>query len=117
MEKVEDNWRDFLDQIKLTNPTTYNGLKETKLACMDNTILLFKFVSKLSLLEFEEYKIDFLKIIREKLNNYYIDIETIIEENTSSTFKAITKLDVSKELVTKHPLFQKLIEDFDLDIY
>ncbi len=118
LEKVLLIWQEFLTQLKETNNTAHNGLKETKIELSANNKdeIIFIYISLSSLQEFDNYRPKFIIKIKALLNNFSINIISKIEELKNFNL-VVTKEDVYQQMAQNNPLLEKLREKLDLDIY
>ena len=115
IEIVEEEFKNYINQLIENRLMIYNAIKLTSFVKVENNIISVKFNSFSSQNVFQEIQNEFLDILRPKVQNYYIEFNYIIEENTEKSF-ILSKEDIFKKMVQKNSFLLNLKEDFGLII-
>ena len=96
-------------------PDFYSTISKYELELGDDFHITVFLDNKTQMEQFRDRKAEILGLLRKKLNNYALDIETIIKEadGSSHVYTATEKFDFLKE---KNPMLAKLKELLDLEI-
>jgi len=108
-------WNEFLHQLQLQHKVpVYNALHTGKVRLGEGFRILFEFNSASLVNEFDLEKDNLMRLMREKLNNHFIEFETKINHQASENFVK-TKADIFNEMVKKNPILLKMKEEMGLD--
>lgn len=96
-------------------PDFYSTISKYEPELSDNFRIVVFLDNKTQMEEFRDRKAEILGLLRKKLNNYALDIETTIKEANGSrhVYTASEKFEFLKE---KNPILSKLKELLDLEI-
>ena len=82
---------------------------------LDGNIIHLQFPNDTIKVEVERAKYDLLGFLREKLQNYDIDLDILVNETVQKKYAYTTREKFDK-LTEKNPALEKLRREFDLDI-
>ncbi|MEI6172502.1 MAG: DNA polymerase III subunit gamma/tau [Bacteroidota bacterium] len=108
-------WDEFADKLKNESPHLYSTLKNAKPLLQSDWIIEFSLSNKVLEDELNLKKTDMLEFLRSQLNNYKINLKTIIAENLQ-TMKPYTDKEKFDMLAEKNPVLRTLREELDLEI-
>ncbi len=116
-QDVLNCWNLFLTELQAQHKIpVYNALHTGKIKLKDNFRILFEFNSGSLVNEFDLEKDNLMRLMREKLNNHFIEFETKISHQKSENFVK-TKGDIFNEMVKKNPILLKMKDELGLDIH
>lgn len=112
---VFDAWNGFLDSLKAENKIpAYNALHTAKVSLKESLCIAFEFSSLSLTTEFELQKDALMRVMRDQLQNYFIEFEVdIYEEPTRNYVKS--KAEIFQEMAAKNPVLLKMKNEFGLD--
>jgi len=108
-------WDEFADKLKIESPHLNSTLKSSKPLLQSNWIIEFSLSNKVLEDELNLKKTEMLEFLRSQLNNYKINLKTIIAENLQ-TMKPYTDKEKFDMLAEKNPAIRTLREELDLEI-
>ena len=82
---------------------------------LDGAIIHLEFPNQTIKTEVERAKFELLGFLREKLQNYEIDLDITVNETSEKRY-AYTTREKFERMKEKNPLIEKLRKEFDLDI-
>lgn len=115
-QKLQKLWKEYgkiLDKKGERSMASIVGTDVPKLA--EKFKISFTIPNKLMQDQFKKGRPKLLHFLREKLNNYGISIEVILNETIEKKF-AYTPLEKFNKLKEKNPLLEKLRKTFELDL-
>jgi len=108
-------WNEFLYRLQSQHKIpAYNALHTGKVKLGEGFRILFEFNSASLVNEFDLEKDNLMRLMREKLNNHFIEFETNINHKSSENFVK-TKADIFNEMVKKNPILLKMKDEMGLD--
>ena len=117
-EELNRTWDKYAEKIKSDSPRIYSILKNQKLKLTDETQVYAYFDNNAQMEEFRtRIKPELKAWLREKLNNYLIELNELIENQNEDkdTTNLYTVQDKFKHMVQKNPALQQLKQKFNLD--
>jgi len=111
---IESIWEDVATKYK-SDKNFYSTLTKHKPVKKENFIIDFTVDNKIQKREIEDHLIEFLPVIRAKLNNYKIQMNILVTEQPAN-FKPYTPQDKFNKMVEKNPALLKLKDQLDLEI-
>lgn len=117
LEQFNEAWNDALDHLdQLNRFNLYNSLKSEG-ATLDGLTIKAFVHNNTQRVDFDSIRVDFMDIIRKKLNNFFVDIDLAVKpasEEDESKF-AVTPQEKIKLMADKNPAVLELIKKLDLD--
>ena len=117
LEQFNEAWNDALDHLdQLNRFNLFNSLKSEGATLEGLTIKAFVH-NNTQRVDFDSIRVDFMDIIRKKLNNFFVDIDLAVKpatEEDESKF-AVTPQEKIKLMADKNPAVLELIQKLDLD--
>jgi DNA polymerase III subunit gamma/tau len=114
-DQFEKAWLKFAEHYKSTNPDYYSTLTSHLPVLKEENIIELTIENKVQEKEISDRKLDILTFIRKELNNYSIQLQTLINKNPE-TAKPFTPQEKFKKMAEKNPAIKKLKNEFDLEI-
>ncbi|MBI2268802.1 MAG: DNA polymerase III subunit gamma/tau [Bacteroidetes bacterium] len=115
-EILENTWNLYAKNIQQKGKINlYSTLSFRKPLLKENFIIEFTIENKVQQEVLEQERLDLLSFLRKELNNYSINLKTIIN-TIESERKPYTTGDKFKRMAEKNPAINKLKQLFDLDI-
>ena len=115
-KQLQTLWKEYADLLIKKGEKSMASIVSTDLPKLQNNFKIsFTVPNKLMQDQFHKGRPKLLKFLREKLNNYGIDIVTILNETVEKKF-AYTPQEKYKKLKEKNPLLEKLRQTFELDL-
>ena len=115
-EDVQKYWMEFLQQLQQENNIpAFNALSSGKVVLLDDFVIQFLFGSKSLINELQLQKEKLIIFLREKLNNYSLKIQEIVEHDESVNYIK-TKADLFQELAKKNPILLKMKDELGFDL-
>jgi len=114
-EKMLEAWKEYASKIEKDGK--YNLLSHLTMGIpkLDGSTIHLEFPNQTIKVEVERAKYDLLVFLREKLNNYSIDLDILVNETAEKRY-VYTAREKFEKLKEKNPLIEKLRREFDLDI-
>lgn len=109
-------WEKYLSDISHENRPAYNVLNTVDWKINEDKNVILNFDSEAMSIEFENLRDNFTINLREKLNNYYIQIEKVVNTVASKKKHIKSRKDIFEELVQINPNLTNLQKIMDLDI-
>ena len=108
-------WKEYTDQVEKDGK--YNLLSHLTMGVpkLDASLIHLEFPNETIKVEVERAKYELLGFLREKLQNYDIDLSIEVNETAEKRY-AYTPREKFEKLKEKNPLIEKLRKEFDLDI-
>lgn len=114
-EQFDIAWNKFAEHYKSTNPDYFITLTSHKPVLKENFVIELTLENKVQDNEITDRKLDILSFLRKELNNYSIQLQTVINKNPE-TVKPFTPQEKFKKMAEKNPAIKKLKNEFDLEI-
>ena len=116
-EKILQNvWKKYVTSLQKRGENSMAAIIATDEPVLENKFkIVFSVPNKLMKDQFLKGKPKLLKFLREKLNNYGIEIHLILNEKKEKKF-AYTPQEKFNKLKEKNPLLEKLRQTFELDL-
>jgi len=115
-EFLEKMWTNYAKQMQQNGKfNLYSTLSFRKPLLKENFTVEFTIENMVQQEALEQEKMDLLTFLRKELNNYNINLKTIIN-TVESERKPYTNGDKFKRMAEKNPAINKLKQQFDLDI-
>ncbi len=114
-EQMQDAWRDYTKKVETDGK--YNLLSHLTMGTpkLEGSLIHLEFPNNTIKVEVERAKFELLGYLRDKLQNYDIDLS--IEVNETETKRYVyTAREKYDKLVEKNPLLDTLRKEFDLDL-
>ena len=109
-------WKDYIKLLQKKGESSMASIISSDNPKLNDAFLInFTVPNKLMQDQFLKGRPKLVKFLREKLNNYGIDIEVILNETKEKKF-AYTPQEKFNKLREKNPLLDKLRQTFDLDL-
>ena len=109
-----DAWKKLKEKYKETSVTTYTAFNTYKPAIKDENIIVITVDNVIQKETITEQKQEILSFLRQKLNNYAVNIEIILNESPK-TYKAYLPAEKYQKMKEKNPDIERLKNDLDLD--
>jgi DNA polymerase-3 subunit gamma/tau len=108
-------WKEYTDQVEKDGK--YNLLSHLTMGVpkLEASLIHLEFPNETIKVEVERAKHELLGFLREKLQNYDIDLSIEVNETAEKRY-AYTPREKFEKLKEKNPLIEKLRKEFDLDI-
>jgi hypothetical protein len=100
---------------KAERDSLYSTLSNRKPEILDDHKLLVKCDNLVQMTELQESRSEFLVFLREKLQNFAIQFELVVEEQAQST-QLYTDTEKVKAMMEKNNVLADLMKKFDLDV-
>jgi hypothetical protein len=117
LEQFNEAWNDALDHLdQLNRFNLYNSLKSEG-ATLDGLTIKAFVHNNTQRVDFDSIRVDFMDIIRKKLNNFFVDIDLAVKpasEEDENKF-AVTPQEKIKLMADKNPAVLELIKKLELD--
>jgi len=112
---MQQVWKEYASIIE--NKGKFNLLSHLSMGVpkLEGTTIHLEFPNQTIKVEMERAKFDLLNFLREKLENYDIDLSMEVNETAEKRY-AYTPKEKFEKLKEKNPLIEKLRKEFDLDI-
>ncbi|HNW98448.1 MAG TPA: DNA polymerase III subunit gamma/tau [Bacteroidales bacterium] len=114
-EQFEKAWLKFAGHYKNTNPDYYSTLTSRMPVLKEENLIELTIENKVQEKEISDRKLDILSFIRKELNNYSIQLQTVINKSAEK-IKPFTPQDKFNKMAEKNPAIKKLKNEFDLEI-
>ena len=115
-KKLQDFWKEYVALLNEKGERSMASIVGTDLPKLGNNFKIsFTVPNKLMQDQFKKGRPKLLKFLREKLNNYAIDILVTLNETIEKKF-AYTPQEKYNKLKEKNPLLEKLRQTFELDL-
>ncbi len=115
-EQLQLFWKEYVVLLNKKGERSMASIVGTDLPKLgENFKISFTVPNKLMQDQFQKGKPKLLKFLRDKLNNYGIEINTILNETVEKKF-AYTPQEKYNKLKEKNPLIEKLRQTFELDL-
>ena len=109
-------WKEYVDLLNKKGERSMASIVATDLPKLgDGFKINFTIPNKLMQDQFKRGRPKLLQFLRERLNNYGITIDAILNETVEKKF-AYTPLEKFNKLKEKNPLLLKLRQAFELDL-
>jgi len=108
-------WKEYAEEFKQRDLDIYTTLTRHTPKLEDKCIINLKLDNKAQEHELTDLKVELLGYLRQKLNNYNVDIKTYIEKDSEEK-GVYTPADKYKKLAAKNPLIEELKKKLDLDL-
>ena len=114
--KLQKLWKEYVDLLNKKGERSMASIVATDLPKLgDSFKISFTVPNKLMQDQFKRGRPKLLQFLRERLNNYGITIDAILNETVEKKF-AYTPLEKFNKLKEKNPLLLKLRQAFELDL-
>ncbi|MEI7595228.1 MAG: DNA polymerase III subunit gamma/tau [Bacteroidota bacterium] len=114
-EELNVVWNEFAKSIQKDNPSFASTLTISNPELLDNFIININIVNKAQEIEFEEKRNDLVNFLREKLNNYQIMVQLVLNVSTVEA-KPYSPKDKFIHLLNKNPLLNDMKNAFGLEL-
>lgn|GEM_PF-3414431 len=108
-------WSEYAELVKNTDLDIYTTLTKNAPTLIDSNTIQLKIFNKAQEHDLSEIKAELLTFVRNKLNNFDINLSTFIEKGAEEK-GLYTSSDKYKKLVKKNPLLEQLRSKLDLEI-
>jgi len=112
--QLESVWKIVAESYK-TDKNFYTTLTKHKPVATEKSAIKFTVDNKIQKKEIEDKLIDFLPVIRKKLNNYHIQMNILITD-LPANHKPYTPQEKFNKMAEKNPALLKLKDQLDLEI-
>lgn len=114
-EEMQAAWKEYTANVEIDGK--FNLLSHLTMGVprLDGSIIHLEFPNQTIKTEVERAKYELLGFLREKLQNYNIDLDIIVNETAEKKY-AYTTREKFEKLKEMNPLIEKLRKEFDLDI-
>ncbi len=108
-------WKEYTDQVEKDGK--YNLLSHLTMGVpkLEGTLIHLEFPNSTIKVEVERAKYELLNFLREKLQNYDVDLSIEVNETIEKRY-AYTPREKFEKLKEKNPMIEKLRKEFDLDV-
>jgi DNA polymerase-3 subunit gamma/tau len=115
-KKLQDLWKEYITILQKKGESSMASIVSTDLPkFQENFIISFTVPNKLMQDQFQKGRPKLLKYLREKLNNYGIEIHVTLNESVEKKF-AYTPQEKFNKMKEINPLLEKLRQTFELDL-
>ena len=115
-KQLQEIWKQYVDLLQKKGESSMASIVGTDLPKLEeNFKIIFTVPNKLMKDQFHKGRPKLLQFLREKLNNYGIDIIINLNETVEKKF-AYTPQEKFNKLKEKNPLLEKLRQTFELDL-
>jgi DNA polymerase-3 subunit gamma/tau len=114
-EQFDKAWLKFAEHYKSANPDYYITLTSHMPVLKEDYVIELTLDNKVQDKEIGDRKLDILSFLRKELNNYSIQLQTVINKNPDAA-KPFTPQEKFKKMAEKNPAIKKLKNEFDLEI-
>lgn len=114
-EQFEKAWTDFAMQFKQESPAVYITLTANMPVIKDSIVIELTIDNVVQEKDINDRKFDILAYLRKELNNYEIQLQTVINKNPDNV-KPFTPQEKFKKMAEKNPNIKKLKDKFDLEL-
>lgn len=109
-------WNEFVENLKIQKQIpAYNALHTAKINLENEFKINFEFSSLTLSSEFDLQKDALMRILRQKLQNHYIEFEVQISKGELTQTYIKSKTDIFKEMAEKNPILLKMKNEFGFD--
>lgn len=114
-EEMQAAWDEYTTNVE--SDGKYNLLSHLTMGVpkLDGSVIHLEFPNQTIKTEVERAKYELLGFLREKLQNYEIDLDITVNETAEKRY-AYTTREKFEKMKEKNPLIEKLRREFDLDI-
>jgi len=114
-EEMQAVWNEYTTSVE--NDGKYNLLSHLTMGVpkLEGSIIHLEFPNQTIKTEVERAKYELLGFLREKLQNYNVDLDITVNETSEKRY-AYTTREKFEKMKEKNPLIEKLRKEFDLDI-
>ncbi|QQX76300.1 MULTISPECIES: DNA polymerase III subunit gamma/tau [Aequorivita] len=114
-EEMQAAWTEYTTNVE--SDGKYNLLSHLTMGVpkLDGSIIHLEFPNQTIKTEVERAKYELLGFLREKLQNYDVDLDITVNETSEKRY-AYTTREKFEKMKEKNPLIEKLRKEFDLDI-
>ncbi|KXO00154.1 DNA polymerase III subunit gamma/tau [Aequorivita aquimaris] len=114
-EEMQAAWDEYTTNVESNGK--YNLLSHLTMGVpkLDGSVIHLEFPNQTIKTEVERAKYELLGFLREKLQNYEIDLDITVNETAEKRY-AYTTREKFEKMKEKNPLIEKLRREFDLDI-
>ncbi|MCF8369276.1 MAG: DNA polymerase III subunit gamma/tau [Bacteroidales bacterium] len=112
-EKLEEVWSKLSSRFK-TDQNFYITLTSNK-PVKKEANFEFSVNNKIQKKEMEDRKLDIMPFVKEKLNNYHLNMEIVVDEQKTQT-KAYTPQEKFKKMSEKNPALKSMKDKLNLEI-
>lgn len=114
-EEMQAAWTEYTNTVE--SDGKYNLLSHLTMGVpkLDGSIIHLEFPNHTIKTEVERAKYELLGFLREKLQNYNIDLDITVNETAEKKY-AYTTREKFEKMKEMNPLIEKLRKEFDLDI-
>lgn len=105
-----------MNKLKVSNKPAYNVLETAEWIITPEFNIDFTFDSSVMVLEFDKLREDFLKPLREAMNNFHIQVNTKLSESKEVKNHIKNRRELFADLVKENPVLDKLRIELGLDI-
>lgn len=113
-QQLENAWKSYAEDQKNADPRTYSTLSAYQPTLKEGRMIEFPVSNPLQEELMRNIKIKLLTYLRKNLNNFSLDIVTVITEKVESS-KLYTAEDKFEHMAKKNPELFKLKQQFNLD--
>ena len=113
-EMLNSSWLELAESFA-SDKNFHFTLKKQHPEIKEHNVIHFTVDNKIQKKEIDDRKMDFLPILREKLNNYQVQLEVEVIEQVKNT-KAYTPQDKFKKMVEKNPALKVMKDQLNLEI-
>lgn len=115
-EKLQNFWKEYTDVLQKKGMRSMASIVATDVPKLEeNFKISFSVPNKLMQDQFQKGRLKLLGFLREKLNNYGIEIIVHLNEKVEKKF-AYTNQEKFNKMKEKNPLLEKLRQTFELDL-
>ena len=114
-EEMQAAWDEYTTNVE--SDGKYNLLSHLTMGVpkLDGSVIHLEFPNQTIKTEVERAKYELLDFLREKLQNYEIDLDITVNETAEKRY-AYTTREKFEKMKEKNPLIEKLRREFDLDV-
>jgi len=113
-EQIETLWKEVAEKNK-SDKNLFSTLTKHKPLKKENFVIEYVVDNKIQKKEIEDRLMEIMPILREKLNNYQIQLSIVVTEQPKNG-KPYTPQDKFKQMAEKNPALLKLKDQLDLEI-
>jgi len=114
-EQLLEFWDEFAEKLRQDSPHLHSILKKNRPLLSEEFRILFDIDNKLLEQELNQHKTELLTLLRSRLNNHRISLQTRVIENQKD-LKPYTDKEKFERMAEKNPALRSLREQLDLEI-
>ncbi len=114
-ESLQKFWKDYADKMELKGEKIIASILNATLPTLENNVIQYTLPNTLMKADLERNKNKLIGFLREKLNNYGISLNVLVNEEARKKY-AYTPQEKYEKMKAKNPNLALLRKTFDLDL-